>query len=125
MSGPPNIDDQLLRGLLDTLVMDLLREGPNYGFGIREALNERLGADAGIVKESTLYPLLHRLAGQGYLASHQEPGDRGRPRRYYRLTEAGVAFLETRLEEWRRVAGVLDRTLLRSPDERASPSSAS
>ncbi len=115
MSGPPDIDDQLLRGLLDTLVMDLLREGPNYGFGILEALGERLGEDAGIVKESTLYPLLHRLADRGYLASHQEPGDRGRPRRYYRLTDEGQEFLGTRLAEWRRVAGLLDRTLLRSP----------
>lgn len=107
-------DEQILKGLLDTLVMDVLRAGPNYGFGIREALDRHLGSDADMVKEATLYPLLHRLERKGLLASHYEPGDRGSPRKYYRLTPEGHAFLDRRIVEWRRVAALLQRTIFRT-----------
>jgi PadR family transcriptional regulator, regulatory protein PadR len=105
-------DEQILKGLLDTLVMHVLRDGPNYGFGIRERLDHVLGLDAGLVKEATLYPLLHRLERNGLLASHHEPGDRGSPRKYYRLTPDGDAFLIRRVAEWRRVTALLQRTIL-------------
>jgi PadR family transcriptional regulator, regulatory protein PadR len=107
-------DEQILKGLLDTLVMDTLRAGPNYGFGIRERLGVHLGADADMVKEATLYPLLHRLERKGLLASHHEPGDRGSPRKYYRLTPEGKVFLDRRIAEWGRVAALLHRTILKS-----------
>lgn len=43
------------------------------------------------IKSGTLYPLLIRLEGQGYLeAEWQQPGEAGRPPRHaYRLTAAG------------------------------------
>lgn len=105
-------DEQILKGLLDTLVLHALQAGPNYGFGIRERLDQMLGADAGMVKEATLYPLLHRLERNGLLASHHEPGERGSPRKYYRLTPDGEAFLARRIGEWRRVTALLHRTIL-------------
>jgi PadR family transcriptional regulator PadR len=105
-------DEQILKGLLDTLVLHLLRDGPNYGFGIREGLDRMLGEDAGLLKEATLYPLLHRLERNGQLASYQTPGERGSPRKYYRLTPAGHAFLDQRLAEWRRITALLHRTIL-------------
>ncbi|MEA5446590.1 helix-turn-helix transcriptional regulator [Gammaproteobacteria bacterium AB-CW1] len=105
-------DGQILKGLLDTLVLDVLRQGPNYGFGIRERLRSRLGEDAALVKEATLYPLLHRLEARGLLDAYHEPGQRGRPRKYYRLTLEGAAFLEGRIREWRRIAALLGRTVL-------------
>jgi PadR family transcriptional regulator, regulatory protein PadR len=104
-------DEQILKGLLDTLVLHVLQAGPNYGFGIREQLDRQFGADAEMVKEATLYPLLHRLERKGLLASHYEPGDRGSPRKYYRLTPEGHAFLDRRVMEWRRVAALLQRTI--------------
>lgn len=108
-------DEQILKGLLDTLVMDTLRSGPNYGFGIRERLGVHLGQDADMVKEATLYPLLHRLERKGLLASHHEPGDRGSPRKYYRLTPEGALFLDRRIAEWGRVVALLHRTILKLP----------
>ena len=104
-------DEQVLKGLLDTLVLHVLREGANYGFGIHERLGEVLGADAGLMKEATLYPLLHRLERNSLLDSYQMPGDRGSPRKYYRLTPAGRKFLERRVVEWRRVTALLARTV--------------
>jgi len=109
-------DGQILKGLLDTLVLDVLREGPNYGFGIRERLRTRLGEDAGLVREATLYPLLYRLQRRGLLDSYQAPGKRGTPRKYYRLTPEGEAFLAGRIQEWQRIADLLGRTVLNPTD---------
>jgi DNA-binding PadR family transcriptional regulator len=39
------------------------------------------------------------------------PGDRGSPRKYYRLTPSGRKFLERRVVEWRRVTALLGRTV--------------
>lgn len=111
MNTDPGIDGQLLRGLLDTLVLDVLRDRPNYGFGILEVLHQRFGAEAGIVKEATLYPLLHRLEARGFLLSYQQPGDRGQARRYYRLTETGKDFLGRRMAEWKRITTLLERMM--------------
>lgn len=108
-------DEQILKGLLDTLVLYALLTGPNYGFGIREQLERQLGSGADIIKEATLYPLLHRLERKGLLASHHEPGERGSPRKYYRLTQDGRVFLERRVAEWRRVSTLLQRTVLAPP----------
>lgn len=49
-------------------------------------------AQAAEVKSGTLYPLLIRLEGQGYLeAEWQQPSQGGRPPRHaYRLTASGV-----------------------------------
>lgn len=103
---------QLLKGLLDSLVLDVLAQGDNYGFGIHGQLIEKLGPDGRLVKEASLYPLLYRLEKRGFLASYHAPGDRGSPRKYYRLSAQGQDFLETRRQEWRRIARVLERTLL-------------
>ncbi len=106
-------DEQILKGLLDTLVLHALQAGPNYGFGIREQLDRQFGTGADFIKEATLYPLLHRLERKGLLASHHEPGDRGSPRKYYRLTPEGTVFLDRRIAEWGRVAALLQRTILK------------
>ncbi|CUS48088.1 MAG: PadR family transcriptional regulator [Idiomarinaceae bacterium HL-53] len=111
----PNTD-QILKGLLDTLVLSVLARGENYGFGIREALHTQLGDDASTVKEATLYPLLHRLERKGLLLSYRQPGARGTPRKYYRITDTGKHFLAKQTEEWQKVIGLLTRTILASED---------
>lgn len=105
-------NDQILKGLLDTLVLYVLRDAPNYGFGIKEALHAQLGDDASMVKEATLYPLLHRLERRGLLISYRQPGARGTPRKYYKITAEGGAHLEHSMGEWQRVVTLLQRSVL-------------
>jgi DNA-binding PadR family transcriptional regulator len=112
-SAPSRNDGQVLKGLLDTLVLDLLGEEDNYGFGILEDLRSRLGADGDVLKEATLYPLLHRLESKNFVESYYEPGRRGTPRKYYRMTDEGRVQLRERVQEWDRVASILSRTILK------------
>ena len=112
-----NDNEQILKGLLDTLVLKVLEHGPNYGFGIREALYHQLGDDAVVLKEATLYPLLHRLERRELLTSYRQPGERGTPRKYYQLTAVGHNYLQGRTEEWTKVISLLNRTLFATKKE--------
>jgi PadR family transcriptional regulator PadR len=105
-------DGQVLKGLLDTLVLHALCHSDNYGFGILQRLGEHLDGET-LLKERTLYPLLHRMEAKGFVESYYQPGDRGTPRKYYRITEAGRGQLGERVKEWSRVVGLLQRTVLR------------
>jgi PadR family transcriptional regulator PadR len=109
-------DGQVLKGLLDTLVLHSLAERDDYGFGILERLGGELEDQNLLLRETTLYPLLHRLEERGAIQSYSLPGDRGRPRRYYRLTDAGRAQLREREAEWRSVHRVLQRTLFKKAE---------
>jgi PadR family transcriptional regulator PadR len=47
------------------------------------------------ISPGTLYPLLKRLARNGWLRSEAAIGDAKRRRRYYHLTKRGAAVLAT------------------------------
>ncbi|RLU83120.1 PadR family transcriptional regulator [Streptomyces griseocarneus] len=100
---------QLLRGVLDLCLLALVAERPRYGFEIVEGLAER-GME--LVSEGSIYPLLARLEKAGLLDSFRRPSESGgAPRKYYRLTEAGLAELGSGRESWEAFARAVDRTL--------------
>jgi DNA-binding PadR family transcriptional regulator len=76
-----------LSGHARALLAALLAAGPRWSYGYE------LASLTGI-RSGTLYPLLIRLEGQGYLdAEWQPPAAAGRPPRHaYRLTAAGLAL---------------------------------
>lgn len=79
---------ELRRGTLILLVLSQLKE-PMYGYSLVKKLNDRqIPMDA-----NTLYPLLRRLEGQGLLTSQWDTGE-SKPRKYYKITEDGLAVLE-------------------------------
>ena len=57
---------QALKGHLDLLVLAVLADGPLHGYAVIEQLRER-SEDAFDLPEGTVYPVLHRLAGSGFL----------------------------------------------------------
>ncbi len=77
-------------------VLELLLESPrswHYGY----ALSQRTG-----LKSGTLYPILVRLAEQGWLDTQwSQPEEPGRPPRHtYRLTAEGAKSARQRLAEF-------------------------
>ena len=74
-----------LSGHARALLEALVAAGPRWSYGYD--LTSRTG-----IRSGTLYPLLIRLEGQGYLeAEWQPPVATGRPPRHaYRLTAAGL-----------------------------------
>ena len=98
---------QLRRGVADRCVLALLRRQEGYGFDLAKTLSEA-HLMAG---EGTIYPLLSRLRREGLVETIWRESPEGPPRRYYRLTPAGMASLKQFRQEWRRFTQSVDAFL--------------
>ncbi len=96
---------ELRRGSLILAVLAMFRS-EQYGYSLRVALAE----DGIEMEESTLYPLLRRLEGQGLLLSEWREEEK-RKKRFYRLSPQGEAMLTRLADEWRRISASLTRIL--------------
>ncbi|HEU5453970.1 MAG TPA: PadR family transcriptional regulator [Terriglobales bacterium] len=95
-------NDNLL-GTLDLLVLKSLAAlGEMHGYGIVNYV-QRASDDLLRVEEGSLYPALHRIEQQGWLASEWKTSENNRRARYYRLTAAGRRQLQREQESWERV----------------------
>ena len=90
------------RGALPTLILETLQQQPSHGYRIAQRIKER---SQGVLdfKEGTLYPALHKLENEGLVESY-EGVEKGRPRRYYRITKSGRGILAKDRTEWRELS---------------------
>jgi PadR family transcriptional regulator len=90
------------KGTLPTLILEAVEQEPSHGYRIAQRIKER---SKGVLdfKEGTLYPALHKLENEGLVASSEEI-EKGRPRRYYRITRAGRTVLAKDRAEWRKLS---------------------
>jgi PadR family transcriptional regulator, regulatory protein PadR len=90
------------KGTLPTLILEALIREPSHGYRIAQRIKER---SRGVLdfKEGTLYPALHKLENEGLVESY-EGVEKGRLRRYYRITKSGRATLAKDRAEWRQLS---------------------
>lgn len=79
-------ETQLRKGVVELAVLATIARGETYGYRIVEQLQASAGLE---FTESTVYPVLTRLAREGFLAIRNEASPAGPTRRYYRLTAEG------------------------------------
>src|SRR5207302_4431978 len=82
-----DIDGDMLRGHLETMVLSALKTGAGHGFEILRRL-EAAGSGALRLKEGSLYPALYRLEAAGMVKAAWEDNAstrRGPRRRIYKL----------------------------------------
>jgi len=99
---------ELLQGTLDMLILQTLQWGPRHGHGIGQMLRAR-SADALQIEHGSLYPALHRLEREGWLASEWRKSDANRRAKFYRLTVTGRRQLSRELSKWRKVVRAIAR----------------
>ena len=92
-------EQQMKKGVLEMLVLRLLSEGEKYGYQLISELKEKSGGMF-LLKEGTLYPILHGLEKDRCLSSYQQEAPTGRVRKYYRLTRRGKKLLDDKRAEW-------------------------
>ena len=100
-----NLRLELRRGCLVLAVLAKLR-AEYHGYALAKTLAEN-GLE---IDENTLYPLLRRLENQRLLVSQWRVEDK-RNKRFYRLSEEGLAVLEQLLVEWRSINGAIENLL--------------
>ncbi|HKQ58277.1 MAG TPA: PadR family transcriptional regulator [Candidatus Eisenbacteria bacterium] len=110
-----SIARELRRGSLELIVLHLLSSGEAYGYEIVTKLSERTNG-ALEVTDGTLYPVLYRLENAGFVTIRWETPQRGVPRKYYRLTDAGRAELERMTREWTAFADAMTRLIRQRPE---------
>ena len=111
-----SIERELKRGSLELIVLYMLSEGEAYGYEIVTKLSERTGG-ALEVTDGTLYPVLYRLERGGHVNVRWETPKRGVPRKYYRLTDAGIAELARLTREWTRFSDAMARLIRQRPED--------
>lgn len=96
---------QLLKGVLDLAVLEILRHRDGYGYEIVTHLRAS-GLEA--VAEASVYGTLRRLHNEQLVDSYVEASLSGPHRRYYRLTEAGEDRRNDLAKTWRRFVEIMD-----------------
>ena len=115
---------QLLKGVLDMLLLALIAEQPRYGYEMVQELGRR-GLE--LVSEGSIYPVLGRLEKAGLVEGSFEPSPQGPPRKYYHLRPEGWQVLQHWVDEWRRfargVTAVLERCAVAGAEPAPAPGS--
>ena len=94
------MDIQLKRGLLDVCVLAAIKNKESYGYQIIKDMKPYIE-----LSESTLYTILKRLETANMLTVRTaEHG--GRLRKYYRITQAGMARIEEFKKDWKDILAI-------------------
>jgi PadR family transcriptional regulator PadR len=101
-------ETQLRKGVVELAVLAVIARGETYGYRIVEELRR---LDGLAFTESTVYPVLARLAQDGSLSIRTEASPSGPSRRYYGLTTEGRRRFRLMAESWRIVSGSLSGLL--------------
>ena len=87
---------QLKKGVLEMLVLEIICRKPAYGYELMTKLKNDSG-DLFSLKEGTLYPILYRLEDDGLITAAWSTGEgKTAPKKIYTATEKGQE------ERWRR-----------------------
>lgn len=100
----------LLKGTLDLLILRTLALDPRHGVGIADRIAQITGGTFS-VKPGSLFPALHRLEQEGFIAGEWSETDQGRRARYYTLTAAGRKQLVVEKRHWARIVLAIGQVL--------------
>jgi DNA-binding PadR family transcriptional regulator len=106
IEGVVQIDKDLVAASATPLVLAILAEGENYGYGVLKRVRELSDGELEWT-DGMLYPLLHRLHRLGYVTTEWRSPPEGRRRRYYALTDSGQAALAEHRRQWVTVTQAL------------------
>ncbi len=113
------VDAQMLKGVLQLLLLRLLVVEEGYGYAIVTRLRE---AGFEELAEGTVYPALTRLEATGLLESFLVRSSSGPARKYYRATTAGRDELLHREKSWQELVAAVEKVHARHTTDQGVPS---
>lgn len=103
------ISKELIKGSTSLLVLSVLKENDLYGYKIIKEI-EKQSENVFVLKEGTLYPILHALEEENFLESYWEENE-GRKRKYYHITKKGLKCLKEKRQEWQVFSTSVNKVL--------------
>ena len=91
------IPSQMLKGLLEGAVLEVIKREETYAYEISKILEE---FSFGEVSEGTIYPIILRLQSNKYIIGEQRLSPNGPKRKYYKLSPSGEEYLEEFKQNW-------------------------
>ncbi|GAA3407254.1 PadR family transcriptional regulator [Paenibacillus hodogayensis] len=92
---------QMLKGILEGCLLAVIARGETYGYEMIEKL-EQFGFT--MVSEGSIYPVLIRLQKEGFVSTVMKASPNGPKRKYYSITDAGLADLQDFQEKWHNLS---------------------
>jgi PadR family transcriptional regulator PadR len=100
----------LVQGTLDLLLLKILALEPLNGFAVSQRLKQVSG-DVLQVSDGSLYPALHKLEQDGWIAAEWRPSENNRRAKFYSLTQLGRKHLEKEAENWDRLSSAISHVV--------------
>lgn len=104
------MNQELLPGTLDMLILRSLARGRMHGYGIAQQL-KTISDDVLQIGESSLYPALQRLLLNGWVAAEWGASENNRRARYYTLTRDGRKQLAHERAQFEIMIGAIQKVL--------------
>ena len=97
----------LVQGTLDLLILKTISLEPKHGWAIAKRI-QLVSNDALQIQQGSLYPALHRLEQQAWIAAEWRATETGRMAKFYSLTRSGRKQLEKELANWARLSTAIN-----------------
>ncbi len=108
---------ELLQGTLDLLILQTLVWGEQHGYGISQVIRAQTG-DVLQVDTGSLYPALHRLQKQKWIAAEWKTTENSQRAKFYRLTATGRKQLAEQRSRWEQMSQAI-AAVLNTPKTRS------
>jgi DNA-binding PadR family transcriptional regulator len=100
------LSKELVAASNEPLILSLLARGESYGYALIQEI-KHLSGDKIEWTDGMLYPVLHRMEREGWIASRWGEAENGRKRKYYTIKKDGKKALAEQREQWGTVSGIL------------------
>lgn len=102
-----HLESTLKKATIELLLLKLLNEGDMYGYQLSGELKRRSNGQYTIL-EGSMYPILYRIAENGYISYYEKKVGVRQTRVYYHLEESGKKYLSTLLASYYGYTQVID-----------------
>ena len=100
------LSKELVAASTEPLILTLLSGGESYGYALIQEV-KRLSGDKIEWTDGMIYPVLHRMENEGWIASRWGEAENGRKRKYYSIKKGGHKALKEKREQWTVISSVL------------------
>ena len=98
----------MIKGYIESIILSLLIVEDLYGYEIAKRIRA-ISMNNFEIKEGTMYVVLKRLETNGLVTTYWDDSESGGGRRrFHKITEKGITYLQSKKEEWVFFRNIVD-----------------